>query len=84
MITIPFCWSIESRYAEWAHTADKQHVKVHVEIQCAAKALDQRDRAGMGRIAWGQAGHLDESACDRLIVDVQHFPHHLRLVRKVM
>ncbi len=32
------------------HPVEKQHVEVDVEIQRTAEALNQRDRAGLGRL----------------------------------
>ena len=32
------------------HAIEEQHVKVNVEVQCTAEALDQGDGTGLGRL----------------------------------
>ena len=44
------------------HPIEKQHVKVQIEIECAAKALNQGDRAGAGRAPM-HARLVSKSSC---------------------
>lgn len=50
---------------------EKQHVKVDVEIERAAEALDEGDRAGV-RAAAGEARLADEITRDAAVDDAEH------------
>ena len=53
-------------------------MKVNVEVQCTAEALDQGDGAGLGRIV-GMACFLDQLRGDDAVNDAQHPAHDLGL-----
>ena len=66
--------------------------QVNIEIERAAKTLDQRHGAGVGRLP-GEPCLLDQMRGDRAVDDTQHLPHDLwaglgmllsRLQRKLM
>ena len=63
------------------HIIEKQHVEVDVEIQSAAKALDQSDRPGLGR-ATGEPRLLDPLRGDAAVDDAEHLPHDFGLARE--
>ena len=46
-------------------------MKVNIEIERRAKALDQRHRAGLCRIS-GKAGLLDQKVRNRAVDDAEH------------
>lgn len=59
------------------HAIEEQHVKVNVEVQCTAEALDQGDGTGLGRLV-GIARFLDQMRGDDAVNDAQHPAHDLR------
>jgi len=56
------------------HPVKEQHVKVDVEVQRTAKALDQGNRASLGRLV-RTARFLDQMRGDDTIDDTKHLPH---------
>jgi len=57
------------------------HIKMDVEIQGAAEALDQCHGTGLSRRA-GQPGFLEEMRGDSPVDDTQYFTHRRRLACK--
>lgn len=63
----------------WAapgHSCVHAH-QVNVDVQCTAEALDQGDRACLGRLV-GMARFLDQMRGDDAVNDAQHSAHDLR------
>lgn len=60
------------------HAIEKQHVKMDVQVQGRAEALDQRDRPG-GRLLSGEASLVGQVGGDRPGDDAQHPAHQLRV-----
>ena len=50
------------------------HSKVDIEVERTAKALNQRDRAGLGRVA-GKAVRLDQVRSDAAVDYAEHPGH---------
>lgn len=59
------------------NTIQKQHVKVHIEIQRTAESLDQRYRAGL-RCLSSESCFLDQVGREGPVHDPQHTPHQFR------
>lgn len=56
---------------------EKQHVEVDIEVQRAAEALDQCDRAGLGRLS-GESRLLDHVRGDAAVNNTEHTGQDLR------
>ena len=63
------------------HPVEEQHVEVDVEVQGAAEALDQGDRACMGRLA-GKSSLLDQVRGNASVDDAEHLAHDGRAARE--
>lgn len=63
------------------NAVEKQHVKMNVQVQCRAEALNQGDSPGMGSTLV-EPGLLDQVGGHRAIDDLQHFAHHGGLLGK--
>ena len=56
------------------HAVEKQHVEVNVELQSAAEALDQGDRACPGCVA-GKPSLLDQVRGNASVDNAEHLAH---------
>ncbi len=63
------------------HAIEEQHMKLHVQIERAAKALNQRDRAGARHVA-RHVRLVDQMRGDDTVDDGKHAAHDYRLARE--
>jgi len=56
-------------------------MKVHIEVQCAAEALDQRDRTAL-RLTLSEPGLANPKSADRAVHDPQRLAHRCRIAGK--
>lgn len=63
------------------HAVEKQHMEVNIEVQRTAEALDQGDRAGLGRLT-EEARLPDQVRGDAAVDNAEYPTHDLRPARK--
>ena len=66
--------AVAVRRRQLGRSCASMHSKVDVEIQRTAEALDQGDRAGLGRLT-GEPGLLDQVRGDAAVDDAEHPAH---------
>lgn len=71
-------FALRLRVVRRVHPVQPQHVEMHVEIERAAEALDQRDRTA-ARVGPLDARLIRQPAADDPLHDAQHRADHLRL-----
>jgi len=70
----PRLWAFEG-----VDAVEEKHVKVNVEVQRRAEALDEGDRPGLGAGGDGESGLLDEVCGDGAVHHAQDLAQDLRL-----